>query len=515
MSEFEPPLPDDEFNRQLVEHVHPSDWTNPQPARPYHLVIIGAGTAGLVTAAAAAGLGARVALVERQLMGGDCLNVGCVPSKAIIRSSRLAADLRSATDYGITLPQFPFVDFQAVMERMRRLRAQISPHDSAARFQELGVDVYLGSAQFGEKSTVSVESPHGSRTLEYRKAVITTGARAAAPPIPGLDSVQYLTNETLFSLTGLPRRLGVIGSGPVGSEMAQAFSQLGSEVVVFDHGDRILSKEDPEAANVIEKRFTEDGIQLVLNSQLLKVVESTEGIAITHSRNGQEQEMLVDQLLVAAGRAANVDDLNLDAVGVEYDANGISVNDFLQTSNPRIYAAGDVCSKFKFTHVADFQARIVLQNALFAVGPFGRKKMSNLNVPWCTYTSPEVAHVGMYEHEAANRGIPVDVYRQDLTGVDRAILEGETEGFVKILTRKGTDRIVGATIVAAHAGEMISEITVAMNGKIGLSEIASAIHPYPTQAEAIRKLGDQYNRTRLTPFSQRILNLLRRINVGK
>ncbi|MCG6155924.1 mercuric reductase [Rubinisphaera margarita] len=515
MNEFEPLLPDDEHNRKLVGHVHPSDWTNPQPDRPYHLVVIGAGTAGLVTAAAAAGLGARVALIERQLMGGDCLNVGCVPSKAIIRSARLAADLRSASDFGITLTQLPFVDFPAVMERMRRLRAEISPHDSAARFQELGVDVFFGSASFADGDRVSVDSPHGSRTLEYRKAVVATGARAAAPPIPGLDSVHYLTNETVFSLTGLPRRLGVIGSGPVGCEMAQALSQLGSEVVLFDRGDRILSKEDPEAAQVVAEQFSRDGIQLVLNSKLLKISETSEGFSITYSQGNEEHELLVDQLLVAAGRAPNVDELNLESVGVDYDSNGISVNDHLQTSNPRIFAAGDVCSRYKFTHLADFQARIVLQNALFSIGPFGRKKMSQLVIPWCTYTSPEVAHVGLFEHEAARRGIQVDVYKQDLAGVDRAILEGETQGFVKILTKRDSDRIVGATIVAAHAGEMISEITVAMNGGIGLSKIAGAIHPYPTQAEAIRKIGDQYNRTRLTPFSQRLLNLLRRINVGR
>jgi len=514
MTDFEPPLPDDAFNRTLVENVHPSDWKNPNPTRPYHLVILGAGTAGLVTAAAAAGLGARVALVERQLMGGDCLNVGCVPSKAIIRSGRLTADLRSATDYGITLPQLPFVDFPAVMERMRRLRSEISPHDSASRFRELGVDVFLGSARFDTASSVVVDGPHGSRTVKFRKAVITTGARAAVPPIPGLDSVHYLTNETLFSLTGLPRRLGVIGSGPIGSEMAQALSLLGSEVTLFDRGERILSKEDPEAAKVIEKRFEDDGIQLLLNSRLLKVAETTEGISITFSQDGREQELLFDQLLVAAGRAPNVEGLNLQAVGVQSNDKGVVVNDYLQTSNPRIFAAGDVCSKYKFTHVADFQARIVLQNALFSVGPLGRKKVSDLNIPWCTYTTPEVAHVGMYEQEAVQKGIQVDIYRQDFAEVDRAILEGETDGFAKILTRKGTDRIVGATIVAAHAGEMISEITVAMNGGIGLSRIASAIHPYPTQAEAIRKLGDQYNRTRLTPFSQRILNLLRRLNVG-
>lgn len=486
-------LPQDEYNQTLETHVHPPDWQNPEPAPRYNLVVIGAGTAGLVTAAGAAGLGARVALVEKHLMGGDCLNVGCVPSKCILRSSRACAEIRSAPGFGLRVPEGGGADFAAVMERMRRLRSRISRHDSAKRFSELGVDVFLGEGRFAGPDTVEV----GGRILRFKKAVIATGARAVVPPVQGLAEAGFLTNETVFSLTERPERLVVFGAGPIGCELAQAFQLLGSRVTIIEQAPQFLTREDPDAARIIADAFRRDGIDVKLKTTVERV-EVSGGEKIIHMKeDGRDETIAADEILVGAGRAPNVEGLNLEGVGVEYDSRkGVKVNDFLQTTNPRIYAAGDICLLYKFTHTADATARIVIQNALFK----GRKRLSALTIPWCTYTHPEIAHVGMYERDAAAQGILVDTFVKPLTEVDRAITDGEEEGFVKIHVKKGTDRILGATIVAAHAGEMISEITLAMAGKVGLGAIAGVIHPYPTQAEAIRQAGDLYNRTRLTPF---------------
>ncbi len=512
-----PLQPDDEFNRRLQQNVHPSSWLNPTPRKPYHLVVIGAGTAGLVTAAGAASLGARVAIVERELMGGDCLNVGCVPSKAIISASRYAALMATSDQWGVHIDHPTHIDFSSVMQRMRRLRAQISPADSAARFNKMGVDVFFGQGSFtGDDRITVTDGGGGERELPFRKAVIATGARAAVPPIPGLDRVDYLTNESLFSLTELPPSLGVIGSGPIGSEMAQAFARLGSEVVLFERGPRIMSREDPQAAEILQRQFNHDGVNLMLDSQDMNVAKADgDRIRVSVNRKGTRHETTVDQLLVAVGRAPNVDGMNLQRVGVQIDQNGVSVNDHLQTSNPRIYAAGDICSPMQFTHAADFQARIVIQNALFAIGPLGKKKASDLVVPRATYTSPEIAHVGIDEQDALSQGIKIDTYVQSFADVDRAILDGHNEGFVKVHTRQGTDEILGATIVAENAGDLICEITLAMTHRLGLSKIGSTIHPYPTIADAIRKLGDQYNRTKLTPRNTKLLRWLQRFNVGR
>lgn len=484
--------PSDEYNRQLVGNVHPSDWVNPTPSGRYHLVVIGAGTAGLVTAAGAAGLGAKVALIERELMGGDCLNVGCVPSKGIISCGRIAAAVHDAKAFGVEVPAGTRVDFGAVMRRMRKLRAEISQLDSAARFRDLGVDVYLGQGRFVDRDSIAV----GDTTLRFKKAVIATGARAAAPPIPGLDSVDYLTNESIFSLTELPQRLAVIGAGPIGCEMAQSFARFGAEVHLIEATHGILPREDQDAAAVVKKSLLRDGVRLLCCGKSVTLGKHADGVRIQMTSHDQQCDLVVNQLLVAVGRAPNLEGLNLDAVGVEYDVrSGVKINDRLQTTNPRIYAAGDVCSRFKFTHSADFMARIVIRNALF----LGRAKASALTIPWCTYTSPEIAHVGLSEYQAQEQNEAIDTFRQDLAHVDRAILEGESEGFVKVHVKKATDHIVGATIVAMNAGDMISEITLAMNHGLGLGKIANSIHPYPTQAEAIRKVGDLYNRSRLTP----------------
>ena len=494
-------LPKDKHNTTLVDNVHPHDWKNPEPAPRYNLVVIGGGTAGLVTAAGAAGLGAKVALVERHSMGGDCLNVGCVPSKCLIRSSRVFADIRDAGPFGMRAANGADVDFGAVMERMRRLRAKISFHDSVKRFAELGIDVFLGDGRFSGPDTVEVEG----KTLRFKKAVIATGARATMPPVEGLAEAGCLTNETVFSLTERPKRLAILGAGPLGCELAQTFRRLGSEVVLIEMAPQILIREDPDAARIVAEALKRDGIDIRLESTINRVLTSGDGKVLHLKTDSKIDVITVDEILIGAGRAPNVEGLNLEAVGVQYDKRtGVVVDDTLRTTNPRIFAAGDICLNFKFTHTADAAARIVIQNALF----WGRKKLSALTVPWCTYTDPEIAHVGMYEKDARKQGIEVDTFTRPLEEVDRAIVDGEEEGLVKVHVKKGTDKILGATIIARHAGEMISEITVAMVGGIGLGTIAGVIHPYPTQAEAIKQVADAYNRTRLTPFVKNLFSRL-------
>ena len=488
----------DTHNEKLISNVRPFDWVNPEPSPRYNLVVIGAGTAGLICAAGAAGLGAKVALIERALMGGDCLNAGCVPSKALIRSARAFADARRAPAFGLSAGPDGRVDFAAVMERMRRLRTALSSNDGAARYRGLGVDVFFGGARFASADSIEV----GRKTLRFGRAVIATGSRATAPPIPGLREAGFLTSETVFSLTALPRRLVVIGAGPVGCELAQAFRRFGAEVALLEAEPGILPKEDRDAANVVRAALLRDGIDLTESCNIQSVEAGCQEKIVNLECDGKSCAIPCDQILVGTGRAPVVDGLNLEAASVEYDPRtGVKVNDHLRTSNPRIFAAGDICTAYKFTHVSDAMARIVIRNALF----LGRERVSALTIPWCTYTDPEISHVGLYEHEARGRGIEVKTFMQPLSEVDRAMLDGETEGFVKVHVRKGSDEIVGATIVASHAGEMISELTLAMVGKLGLSTIARTIHPYPTQAEAIRKVGDAYNRSRLTRRVSRLL----------
>jgi len=492
-------LPHDEYNKILTANVHPSDWVNPEPASCYNLVVVGAGTAGLIAAAGAAGLGAKVALIERHLMGGDCLNVGCVPSKGVISASRALHQARSSAPFGVLEGQNLGFDFAAAMERMRRLRADISGHDSARRFRdELGVDVFIGQGSFSGPDSVEV----AGRTLRFKKAALCTGARAAAPPLPGLEEAGCLTNETLFSLTELPPRLAVIGAGPIGCEMAQAFARFGSRVSLIELGTRILGREDGDAAEVLQAAFVREGIELQLGMKIVAVEISGNERILHLERDGRRIDLTVDAILVGVGRAPNLDGLGLEKAGIRFDRTGVLVNDNLQTSNPNVYAAGDICFPFKFTHTADALARILIANALF----MGRQKASTLTLPWCTYTDPEIAHVGMYEADAKEKGIELTTLTVPLSDIDRAVLDGETEGFAQVHLRKGTDKILGATIVARHAGEMINEFTLAIANGLGISAIGRTIHPYPTQAEVVKRLADAYNRTRLTPFVKKLLS---------
>jgi pyruvate/2-oxoglutarate dehydrogenase complex dihydrolipoamide dehydrogenase (E3) component/uncharacterized membrane protein YdjX (TVP38/TMEM64 family) len=491
-------LVNDAYDRELIENCHPPLWVNPTPAGKYNLVVIGAGTAGLVSAAGAAGLGARVALIERNLFGGDCLNTGCVPSKAVIRAARAAYDASNGKKFGIDLPCEPNVAFSTAMERMRKLRAGISNHDSAERFAKLGIDVYIGQGRFVGSSTVEVDG----KRLEFNRAVIAAGGRPAELPVPGLNEVGYLTNENVFTLTELPRRIAVIGAGPIGCELAQSFARFGSEVFLIEALHGIMPNEDPDAGEIVRQSMIDrDRVKLMCCGKELKVSTAKGGgKRLKVDSHGNQYDFVVDEILVGGGRKANVEGLGLEEAMVQYTAQGVTVDDRLRTSNPKIYAAGDVCSRYKFTHAADAMARIVIANALF----FARRKASDLVIPWCTYTDPEIAHVGYYEKEAAAAGFEVLTITESLKDVDRAILDGGEEGFGRVHYDKKTRRILGGTIVARHAGEMISELTLAMVAKQKTDVLSSTIHPYPTQVEVLHKIGDSYMRRKLTPGVKKV-----------
>lgn len=482
-------LPQDEHNRKLALQVHPPNYKNPAPKETYNLAVIGAGTAGLVAAAGAAALGAKVALIERALLGGDCLNVGCIPSKSMVSAARAAAAVNSASQFGVRVPPGTTVDFAAAMNRMRKLRNDVSHHDSVQRLRNLGVDVFFGQAKFADENTICV----AGKKIRFSKAVLCSGARASIPSIPGLEKTPHLTNETLFSLTELPKRLGIVGAGPIGCEMAQTFARFGSQVCLIGSKRGVLPKEDRKAAEIISASLAQDGVRILGHGRELKISQDRQGIHLKVENPQHGYHVVVDQLLVAAGRTPNIEGMNLEKAGVKYSKKGVHINHYLQTANPRIYAAGDVCSSHQFTHAADFMARAVLRNALF----HGRIKHSKLIIPRCTYTSPEIAHVGLTVAEASAQD--GNTFVQPFSSIDRAILEGQTNGMACVHVKKRSDHILGATIVAANAGDIISAFTMAITHNIGLSAIANTIFPYPTQAEAIRKLGDQYNRSKLTP----------------
>jgi pyruvate/2-oxoglutarate dehydrogenase complex dihydrolipoamide dehydrogenase (E3) component len=490
----------DEHDRRLLQHVRPPDWIDPEPKPIYDLVVIGGGTAGLVCAAGAAALGARVALAERSRLGGDCLNTGCVPSKSLIRSARVAGAARSGAAVGV--PAEARVDFEAVMARLRARRADIAPHDSAERFRVLGVDVFFGHATFTGPRTVRVADSNASNAsnvsnvsndLAFRKAVIATGSRPTVPPIPGLADTAFLTSETLFDLTRQPVHLGILGGGPIGCEMAQAFARLGTLVTLFEAGPQLLPQEDADAAAIVTAALADDGVDVRLATRVARVSGAGAGVLIEYD-GGRAQ---CDALLVAAGRTANTTGLGLEVAGVAHDGDGVRVDARLRTTNHRVFAAGDVASRHKFTHAADALARIVIQNALF----FGRKRADRLIIPWCTFTDPEVAHVGVNAAQAvAQQAATVTV---PLDEVDRAIVDDETAGFVRIHHRGG--RIVGATIVGAGAGEMIGTIAYGMRKGGTLADLASTVFPYPTLSLAFRQAGDIYRRGGLSPRVRALL----------
>ncbi|MDQ6623068.1 MAG: mercuric reductase [Verrucomicrobiota bacterium] len=472
----------------------------------YNVVVIGAGTAGLVTAAGTASLGGRVALIERNKMGGDCLNFGCVPSKALISSARLAHHIAHAEEWGLSA-QAPRFELAHVFERMRERRAEIAPNDSQARFESLGVDVFRGQARFLSPREVEVDGT----TLRAKNFVIATGTRATIPPIEGLEAVRYFTNETIFDeLTASPESMLVIGGGPIGCELSQAFARLGVKVTLLNRGRQILSKEDADVAELIAARLTADGVTILAEAEAKSCQQKNGTIELRYElkSSGDEQHSIkAEALLIAAGRTPNLDSLHLQTARVKYNTHGIVTNERLQTSQPHIYAIGDVVGPYQFTHMADYHARIVVRNILVPFAFLGQKIDYSV-VPWCTFVDPEVARVGLNEREAAKQKIAFDVIRQEMAQVDRAVVESEETGFAKVLVKRGTDEILGATIVSEHAGELIHEFILAMQQGIGLGKIASMIHVYPTFAEVARKVGDQFNKKRLTPLARKIFGWL-------
>lgn len=508
-------FPLDEANAELLDNVAPREWMNPRPAGDdleeemyYDLVAIGAGAGGLVSAKQSARRGAKSALIERHLAGGDCLNVGCVPSKGLIRCARNAAEIRRASEFG-SVPlagdgaATHSLDFARVMERMRRLRARIAPADALPTTAKVGAGCFFGSGTFTSPSTIRVDLHDGTRrNIRFGKAVVATGGSAAVPGIPGLREAPYHTNNSLFNMNALPRRLVVIGAGPIGLEMAQAFALFGAEVTCVLRSDKVLPKEDPDAARIVREALDRDGVRFVtgIAYEGVEVLENGRGwtaeapcndgdfptlrVNVKDRESGAPRAIECEAILVATGRRPNVRGLGLEAAGVAYDERrGVQVDDLLRTTNANVFAVGDVCSAFQFTHVAGTHAQMVVENALMG----GEKRASDMVVPWCTFTEPEVAHVGAYERDLAERGVEVDTYTAGLEHNDRAILEGATEGFVRVHCRRGTEEILGATIVAPAAGEMISELTVAMQFKVplGAAGLGSVIHSYPTMADGV------------------------------
>lgn len=499
-----PLLADDPHDQALSENTHPREWPQPNPRAKYGLVVLGGGTAGLVSAAVGAMLGAKVALVERAYTGGDCLVTGCVPSKSLLRAARAAADVRRAGAFGIHPGGDVQVDFSAAMARLRSVRATISQNDAAATFRDkYGVDVFFGNATFADPEHVQVNG----QTLHFRRAIVATGARAAESDIPGLAEVGFFTNETIFNLTERPLRLVVIGGGPLGCEMAQAFSRLGSRVTVLQRRDRLLPHDDAEAAEILFRVFQDEDISVRLGAVVERVTPGLGDAKIVHvrSRDGHNR-FEADAILVATGRAPNVAGLNLEAGHIRYSERGVDVDDHLRTTNRRVFAAGDVCLKEKFTHAADASARLAVQNALL----FPMKRWSRQIVPHVTYTEPEIAHVGLSETGAAERGPSFHTCRLPMHDVDRATTDGEDTGYIKVYSDRRSGRIAGATIVAAHAGEMISQVTIAMAAGLKLKKLSEIIFPYPTLSEAIKKLADDEIAASLRGWRTSLLKALMR-----
>ncbi len=480
--------------RKLVEIVRMNKvfahWK--KPARfDRNLVVIGGGSAGLVTSYIAAAVKAKVTLVEKHKLGGDCLNTGCVPSKALIRSAKFLSHISRSAEFGIASASAT-IEFSDVMERVQSVIRTVEPHDSAERYTELGVDVVQGSATIVSPWEVDITRDDGStQRLTTRSIVIATGARPFVPPIPGIEDVGYLTSDSVWNLRKLPRRLVVLGGGPIGSEMTQAFARLGAKVTQVEMGERIMVREDPDVSELVTQRFRSEGIDVLLKHQAKQfMIENGEKILIAE-HDGQDVRIPFDAVLVAVGRVANLKGFGLEALGIP-TGRTVDTNEFLQTNYPNIYAAGDVAGPFQFTHTAAHQAWYAAVNALF--DPFKKFKADYSVIPWATFVEPEVARVGLNELEAREKGIPYEVTTYGIDDLDRAIADSEAHGFLKVLTVPGKDKILGVTIVGEHAGDLIAEYVLAMKQGIGLNKILGTIHIYPTLAEANKYVAGNWKK---------------------
>ncbi|MDX2481805.1 MAG: FAD-dependent oxidoreductase [Desulfuromusa sp.] len=454
----------------------------------YNLVVLGAGSGGLVSSYIAAVVKAKVALIEKHKMGGDCLNTGCVPSKALLRSAKMLSYAKRAKEFGFEKTEVEF-DFAKVMERVQQKIAQVEPHDSVERYTSLGVEVIAGEAKITSPWTVEVNG----KTLTTQSIIIATGATAFVPPIKGLDQIDYLTSDNLWALRQLPEKLVVLGGGPIGSEMTQAFARLGSQVTQVEMGSRIVGREDPEVGEFIQQKFEEDGVQVLTEHQAQEVRVDSDHKWLVCEHRGEKIEIEFDQLLIAVGRKANVTGFGLEELGVEIDPRGtVATDPFLRTNFPNIFCAGDVAGPYQFTHTAAHQAWYASVNALF--GQFKSFKVDYRVIPWCTFTDAEVARVGLNETEATEQGIPFEITRYGIDDLDRAIADSEDHGWVKVLTKPGSDKILGVTIVGTHAGDLLAEYVLAMKYKLGLNKILGTIHTYPTLAEMNKMTAGEWKR---------------------
>jgi pyruvate/2-oxoglutarate dehydrogenase complex dihydrolipoamide dehydrogenase (E3) component len=473
----------------FLANVRPPGWQTPTPSGPYRLLVIGGGPAGLLAAYEAALLGAKVALIERHWLGGRSLNYGSVPTKALLRTSRLYADMRAAAWLGASpRPPAP-IELERIVGRAKRIRNRIGQGLSAARLKALGVDLYFGTARFTGADSVAVDG----RELRFKRAMIATGSVAKPIDIPGLAEAGFISAATMLELRRMPRRILVIGGGANGCEGAQALARLGVDTIIVMNEPLFLPGEERDAAKMVSETLARDGVEIRLNTRVTGVRVEGDRKLVDIANDGDPSTVSVEEIYVGLGQEPAIADLELDRAGIAHDRRkGVHVDDFLRTSNPRVYAAGDVCLEPRFTSIALASATIVVQNALLG----RRQRYSAMTIPWCTYTDPEIAHVGMYVREARERDIPVKTFTVPMHEVDRAIADGEEAGFVKIHVRDGSDKILGATIVARHAGEMINEISLAIVAGVGLKTLAKVLRAYPTQAEAIRIAADRYRASR-------------------
>lgn len=471
----------------FLGRVRPADWKNPVPRKLYDLAIVGAGPAGLAAAEFAARLGFSVAVIERNRLGGNSLHVGSVPSKAIISTARLYQAMRDAAQFGASIPSTPALDFGKVMARMRRVRTRISEFDSVHSLKTLGVDIFFSTAQFASAEVILA----GDTQVHFKKALVATGARAVMPDIPGIELTDYRTSTTIFDMMTLPKRLAVIGGGPLGCELAQAFCRLGAHVTIVQNDAKFLPREERDAAEILSRSMARDGLEIRLNTTVVGARREGGVRVLKVANNGVESEFQTDEILLSIGRAPNVEGLGLEAAAVEFDTNqGVCVDDFLRSSNPSVFAAGDACLELKFTNSAQFSARMAVQNALMN----GRARWSGLLIPWCTYCDPEIAHIGLQVWEARRQSIPVKSFTVMMHDVDRAITDGQDTGFLKIHIAEGSDTIVGATIVSTRASELINEMAIIMRSGIGMMALAEIVHTYPSQSEAIMLAAQAYKR---------------------